>query len=80
MLPDRESMMQEAKSIAEEIKLASPIAVQAMKRLAYENQKQALQSVEDLCVTLRPEVYQTEDAKEATIAFAEKRPPVWKMR
>lgn len=79
VLPDRDSMMREARSIAEEIKLASPLAVQAMKRLAYENQKQALQSVEDLCVSLRPEVYQTEDAKEATIAFTEKRPPIWKM-
>ena len=80
VLPDREALMQEAQSIAEEVKLASPLAVQAMKRLAYANQVQALQAVTELSKTLRPQVYQTGDAVEATRAFAEKRKPVWKMR
>ena len=67
-------------AIAEEIKLASPLAVQAMKRLAYANQTGTWHDVEELSKTLKKEVTRTEDAKEATRAFAEKRRPVWKLR
>ena len=80
VVPDRDALMKEAVAIAEEIKLASPLAVKAMKRLAYANQTGTWDDVEELSKTLKAEVTRTEDAKEATRAFAEKRKPVWKLR
>ena len=80
VLPDKEALMQEAESIAEEIKLCAPLAVQAVRRIAYTRFMRPPNEIQNLTQSLRQQVSQTEDAKEGPRAFAEKRKPVWKMR
>ena len=80
VVPDREAMMEEAQEIAEKIKLCAPLAIQAVKRLAYMTLTHTGEEVDELSHTLRQQVAQTEDAREGPRAFAEKRKPVWKMR
>jgi enoyl-CoA hydratase/carnithine racemase len=80
VLPDRESLLKEAVSIAEQIKLAAPLALQAMKKLAYTSLMETGDEVDILSRALVQEVSQSEDAKEGPRAFAQKRKPVWKMR
>jgi crotonobetainyl-CoA hydratase len=80
VLPDKETMMQEADAIAEEIKLAAPLALQAIKRLAYSSLLKTGDDVDAQSKVLSRQVSKSEDAKEGPRAFAEKRKPVWKMR
>ena len=80
VVPDREAMMIEAEEIAEKIKLCSPLAIQAVKQLAYMTLTHTGKEVEELSEELRKKVSQSEDAKEGPRAFVEKRAPVWKMR
>ncbi len=80
VVPDRETLMQEAEAIAEEIKLCAPLAVQAVRRIAYTRFTRPPNEIQELTQSLRKQVSQTEDAKEGPRAFAEKRKPVWKMR
>ncbi|MBI2165164.1 MAG: enoyl-CoA hydratase/isomerase family protein [Chloroflexi bacterium] len=80
VLPDRESLMQEALRIAEEIKLCSPLAVQLAKRLMYRGISQPWAALDAEAAPLLKQLRETEDAKEGIRAFAEKRKPVWKMR
>ncbi|MCZ6614527.1 MAG: enoyl-CoA hydratase/isomerase family protein [Chloroflexi bacterium] len=80
VLPDRDSLIREAEAIAEQIKLCAPLAVQAVRRIAYARFMLPPNEIQELTQTLRKEVSQTEDAKEGPRAFAEKRKPVWKMR
>jgi enoyl-CoA hydratase/carnithine racemase len=80
VVPDREAMVEEAQEIAEKIKLCAPLAIQAVKRLAYMTLTHTGEEVDELSHTLRQQVAQTEDAREGPRAFAEKRKPVWKMR
>ena len=80
VLPDRETMMQEAEAIAEQIKLCAPLAVQAVRRIAYARREQSPSEIQELTESLREQLGHTEDAKEGPRAFAEKRKPAWKMR
>ena len=80
VFPDRETMMQEADAIAEQIKLCAPLATQAVRRIAYARREQPPNEIQELTQSLRKQLSQTEDAKEGPRAFAEKRPPVWKGR
>jgi len=80
VLPDRDALMREADAMAEEIKLAAPLALQAMKRLAHTSLMKTGDDVDVLSRSLVQQVSQSEDAKEGPRAFAEKRKPVWKMR
>ena len=80
VLPDRETMMQEAEAIAEQIKLCAPLAVQAVRRIAYARREQSPSEIQELTESLREQLVHTEDAKEGPRAFAEKRKPAWKMR
>ena len=80
VLPDREAMMQEAEAIAEGIKLAAPLALQAIKRLANTSLLKTGDDVDAQSKVLSQQVAKSEDAKEGPRAFAEKRKPVWKMR
>ncbi|MCZ6891411.1 MAG: enoyl-CoA hydratase/isomerase family protein [Chloroflexi bacterium] len=80
VVPDREALMQEANAIAEEIKLAAPLALQAIKRLAHTSLMKTGADVDVLSRSLIQQLSQSEDAKEGPRAFAEKRKPVWKMR
>ena len=72
--------MKEAEAIAEEIKLAAPLANQAARRLIYMGMTRPPEEVQALATSLKEKLAQTEDAKEGPRAFAEKRKPVWKMR
>ena len=80
VVPDREAMMQEAEAIAAEIRLCAPLALQAVKRLAYMTFTHTGEEVDTLAQELKQKVAQSEDAKEGPRAFAEKRKPVWRMR
>ena len=80
VVTDREALMQEAEAIAEQIKLCAPLAVQAVRRIAYASREHSPNEILQLTQSLREQLVQTEDAKEAPRAFAEKRTPVWKMR
>lgn len=80
VVPDREAMMQEAEAIAAEIRLCAPLALQAVKRLAYMTFTHTGEEVDALAQELKQKVAQSEDAKEGPRAFAEKRKPVWRMR
>ena len=80
VFPDRETMMQEAEDIAEQIKLGAPLALQAMKRLANTSLLKTGDDVDAESRILSKEVASSEDAKEGPRAFAEKRKPIWKMR
>ena len=80
VVPDREILMQEAETIAEQIKLCAPLAVQAVRRIAYTRFVRSPNEIQELTESLRKQLSQTEDAKEGPRAFAEKRKPVWKMR
>ena len=80
VLPDREAMMQAAQEIAEEIKLCAPLAVQAVRRLAYTSFAKTGRDLNELSQSLKKRVSGSEDAREGPRAFAEKRKPVWKMR
>ena len=80
VVPDREALMEEAEAIAEQIKLCAPLAVQAVRRIAYTRFSRPPNEIQELNQSLKKQVSLTEDAKEGPRAFAEKRKPVWKMR
>ncbi len=80
VLPDRDALMQEAQAIAEDIKLCAPLAVQAIKRIAYMSKTRPWEEMEAFAQSLRQDISKTEDAMEGPRSFAEKRKPVWKMR
>jgi enoyl-CoA hydratase/carnithine racemase len=80
VLPDKKALMEEATAIAEEIKLAAPLANQAARRLIYTSMSESPEEILKLARHLKEELGKTEDAKEGPRAFAEKRKPMWKMR
>ena len=66
LFPDRETMMQEAEAIAEQIKLCAPLAVQAVRRIAYTRFMRPRDEVQELAQSLKKQVSQTEDAQEGS--------------
>ena len=78
--PNREELMAEADRIAGEIKLCSPLAVQAIKRVVMQGRNLPVDYSYRLAEPIFAQLQQTEDAKEGPRAFAEKRRPIWKMR
>ena len=65
MREDRETLMQAAEAIAEQIKLCAPLAVQAVRRIAYARREHSPGEVLELTESLREQLVQTEDAKRA---------------
>lgn len=80
VVADREALMQEAQTIAEQIKLCAPLAVQAVRQLAYTSFVKTGRELAELNQTLKAKVSESQDAMEGPRAFAEKRKPVWKMQ
>ncbi len=76
--PDRESLMERALAIAEEVKLCAPLAVQAIKQINYVGVNMPPEYSYRFAEGLSGQVSNTEDALEGPAAFAERRTPNWK--
>ena len=74
--------LDKALEIAAAIAANGPVAIRRTKRLVYETMNQGWLKENnpgwDAVIAADPAIKETEDAKEGTRAFAEKRPPVWR--
>jgi enoyl-CoA hydratase len=66
-----------ATALAARITANGPLGVQATKQLMRD---EIGEGNKELLAKLQKEVFASEDAKEGSVAFAEKRAPVWKGR
>jgi enoyl-CoA hydratase/carnithine racemase len=80
VVPDREALFAMADRIAAEVKLCAPLAVRAIKQIVYQGRNLPVEYSQKLGAPLGAQVHASEDAIEGPRAFAEKRPPVWKVR
>jgi enoyl-CoA hydratase/carnithine racemase len=76
--PDRDSLMERAQGIAEEVKLCAPLAVQAIKQVNYVGKNLPQEYSYKFAEELIAKIGNTEDALEGPAAFAERRAPNWK--
>jgi enoyl-CoA hydratase/carnithine racemase len=76
--PDRDSLMERAQAIAEEVKLCAPLAVQAIKEINYVGKNMPPEYSYKFAEGLTGKIGDTEDALEGPAAFTERRPPNWK--
>jgi enoyl-CoA hydratase/carnithine racemase len=75
--------LEAALALAERVTVNAPLSVQASKRIAYGADDGAIPDEEPGWARTEREfrlLLKSEDAKEGPLAFAEKRPPVWKAR
>jgi enoyl-CoA hydratase len=75
-----ENLMSEVMSLAEEITRLSPLSIRACLQAVIKGQDLSLQAGLQLETELFASLFATEDAREGTAAFIEKRPPVFKGR
>lgn len=73
-------LLDEARSLADDICACGPLAVQAIKRSVYYGLRTTLAEHYEIESELSTSVFMTEDAAEGLAAFREKRKPVWKLR
>ena len=73
-----EKLMPRAVEIAEAIGANAPLAVQGTKSVAQFRHRFGLEESLQLNAWVAQRVLSSDDAKEGPLAFAEKRPPVWK--
>ena len=76
-LPD---LLDTAVEMAETIALNAPLAVRATRKLAHLGLEMPLDYARRMGAMLIESVWSSEDAVEGARAFAEKRPPAWRMR
>ena len=76
--PDRDALMAAAEGIAEEVKLCAPMAVQAIKQIAYVGRSMPPEYSYRFAQELSAKVLNSEDAAVGPAAFAERRSPQWK--
>lgn len=82
VVPDG-TVLEAALALAERVTVNAPLSVQASKRIAYGADDGIIPDEEPGWARTQREfgvVLKSEDAKEGPLAFAEKRPPVWKAR
>jgi crotonobetainyl-CoA hydratase len=82
VVPDG-TVLEAALALAERVTVNAPLSVQASKRIAYGADDGVIPDEESGWARTQREfgvVLKSEDAKEGPLAFAEKRPPVWKAR
>jgi crotonobetainyl-CoA hydratase len=82
VVPDG-TALEAALALAERVTVNAPLSVQASKRIAYGADDGIIPDEEPGWARTQREfgvVLRSEDAKEGPLAFAEKRPPVWKAR
>ena len=82
VVPDG-TVLETALALAERVTVNAPLSVQASKRIAYGADDGVIPDEEPGWARTQREfgvVLKSEDAKEGPLAFAEKRPPVWKAR
>ncbi|GIT14091.1 MAG: hypothetical protein CM1200mP35_09110 [Chloroflexota bacterium] len=75
-----ESLMEEARGMAEQIAENAPLAVQYFKELAYRSLNMSTQDISSFTYHMYDQLLTTEDSKEGPLAFAEKRKPNWKAK
>ena len=76
----RGELLAEARRLADRLCQGAPLAVRAVKEMAYRGQHLPWIDAVRMGETMRRVVHATEDAAEGLTAFTEKRPPNWKGR
>lgn len=74
------SALDAAIGLANAITANGPIAVRVSKQIVVESRGWSLEERWDRQAALLPQVFMSEDAREGSLAFAEKRKPAWKGR
>lgn len=74
----KDELMSEANKVAEKICAGGPLAIQAMKKLLDYSWNMDFRSSLEFTANIIDPVVNSEDTKEAIMAFVEKRKPVWK--
>jgi enoyl-CoA hydratase len=80
MVEDLDGLMEKCEDIAEQVALSAPVAVQVIKRVAMAGLDMTMDEGLQLEAEGFAELMATEDSREGTNAFAEKRRPRWKGR
>lgn len=76
----RDSLLDAARSLADRLCAGAPLAVRAVKEMAYRGQEIGWTEAVRFGETLRRYVAQTDDAREGMRAARERRPPEWHAR
>ena len=76
----RDQLLTEAEKVAADICKCSPTALRVMKELVHKGLDMNYHSAIAFSVSMIASVVNTEDTKEAILAFLEKRKPVWKCK
>ena len=79
VVPQGQSL-EEALALAKRIIANGPLSVAASKRVVRESQDWSMDEMWERQKALTEHVFESEDAREGSAAFAEKRAPVWKGR
>ena len=78
MVVPHDELESATKELAEKIAKGPPLAIQSAKRAIYEGLKTDLETNLKYTTAIRQELLKTQDHKEGTTAFVEKREPVFK--